>query len=81
MRGLAAIDSGALFKLLYTSALAGVSVAVIFALAIFGATRAGDMRRAGRPDRAGGYAVLGTVALVVSIAIAVIGLVLVTHKS
>jgi hypothetical protein len=81
MRALGSIDGGALVKVLYTSVLAGVSVAVVFALAIFGATRAGDMRRAGRPDRATGYAALGMVALVASIAIAVIGLVLVTRKS
>ena len=81
MSALASIDGGALVKLLYTSLIAVVSVSIVFSLAIFGATRAGDMRRAGRAERASGYAILGTVALVVAIAIAVVGLVLVAHKS
>ena len=81
MSSLAGIDGGALFKVLYSSLIAVVSVAIVFSLAVYGATRAGDMRRAGRADRAGGYAVLGTVALGLAIAIAVVGLVLVAHKS
>jgi len=81
MSALAGIDGGALLKVLYTSVIAVVSVAVVFSVAIYGATRAGDMRRAGRADRAGGYAVLGTAGLVLTIAIAVFGLVLLTHKS
>ena len=81
MNLLAGIDGGALLKMVYTSLIAGIAVAVVFSLAVYGATRAGDMRRAGRGERASGYAVLGTVALVLSIAIVVLGLVLVTHKS
>ncbi len=77
----AGIDWSDLFKLVWSSALGAVSVAIVVSLAIYGATRAGDMRRAGRPDRASGYAVLGTAALVLSVAIIVLGLVLVTHKS
>jgi hypothetical protein len=78
---LAATDGSALLKLVYTSAIGAIAGAVVFSLAIYGATRAGDMRRAGRPDRAGGYALLGTVALVLSVAIVVVGLVFVAHKS
>ncbi len=81
MNPLATVNVGALLKLIYSSLIAGVSVAVVFSLAIYGATRAGDKRRAGRGDRAGGYAALGTAALVLSIAIVVVGLVLVAHKS
>jgi hypothetical protein len=78
---LAGTDGSALLKLVYTSVIAGLAGAVVFSLAVYGATRAGDMRRAGRPDRASGYAILGTVALVLSVAIVVVGLVFLTHKS
>ncbi|MDQ6746224.1 MAG: hypothetical protein M3Z27_09470 [Actinomycetota bacterium] len=78
---LASVDTGALLKLLVTSLVAGVSVSVVFSLAILGAARSGDMRRAGRPGAAGAYAVLGAAALVLAGAIVVLGLVLVAHKS
>jgi len=74
------IDTHALLKLLYTSLLASVSVAVVFSLAIFGATRSGDMRRAGRSGPAGVFAVIGAVALVLTLAIVVYGLILVARK-
>ncbi len=44
----AATEGSALLKLLYISLIAGVAGAVVFSLAVYGATRAGDMRRAGR---------------------------------
>ncbi len=74
------IDTHALLKLLYTSLLAGVSVAVVFSLAIFGATRSGDMRRSGRSVQASVFAALGAVALVLTLAIVVYGLILVARK-
>jgi Na+/H+-dicarboxylate symporter len=77
----ALIDTGALVKLLYTSLIAGVSVAVIFSVAILGATRSGDLRREGRTGAATAYAVLGGVALALSIGIVIVGLILVAHKS
>ncbi len=77
---LALIDTGAMLKVLYTSLLAGVSVAVVFSLAIFGATRSGDMRRAGRSGLAGAFAAVGAVALVLTLAIVVYGLILVVRK-
>jgi hypothetical protein len=75
------IDTGALLKLLYTSLIAGVGVAVIFSFAILGATRSGDMRRQGRSGAASAFAVLGMVSVVLALAIVVLGLVLVVHKS
>ncbi len=76
----ALIDTHALLKVLYASLLAGVSIAVVFSLAILGATRAGDMRRAGRDGASAAYAALAAVALAVSAAIVVYGLILVTRK-
>jgi hypothetical protein len=54
----AAIDWGKLFELVWAGALAGVAVAVTFALMILGATRATDARRADRGGVAMGFAAL-----------------------
>jgi hypothetical protein len=75
------IDTSALLKLLYSSLIAGVSVAVVFSVAILGATRSSDMRRNGRTVPAGAYAVLSVVALTLAAAIVVYGLVLMARKS
>jgi hypothetical protein len=77
----AAIDSGALLKMLYSSAIAGVTVTVVFSLAILGATRSSEMRRAGRTGAATAYAALAGVGLLAAAAIAVYGVILVAHKS
>ncbi len=75
------IDTGALLKLLYSSLAAGVSVSVVFSLAILGATRSSDMRRSGRSAAASAYAALTVVALIVAAGIVVYGLVLMARKS
>jgi hypothetical protein len=75
------IDTGALLKLLYSSLVAGVSVAVVFSLAVLGVTRSSDMRRSGRGAAASAYAALAVLALVLAAAIVVYGLVLMARKS
>lgn len=75
------VDTTALLKLLYSSVLAGVGVTVVFSLAILGATRSSDMRRAGRSGAAGAFAALAALALVLSTAVVAYGLILVAHKS
>jgi hypothetical protein len=77
---IALIDTHALLKVLYASLIAGVSIAVVFSLAILGATRASDMRRAGRDGASAAYAAVAAVAVVLSTAIVVYGLILVTRK-
>jgi hypothetical protein len=77
----ALIDIHALVKMLYSSLLAGVGVAVVFSIAILGVTRSSDMRRAQRPGAATAYAALATLGLLFSCAIVIYGLVLVAHKS
>src|SRR5205807_7965262 len=52
----AAIDTTALLKMVYSSLLASVVVAVVFSTALLGAIRASDMRRAGRGITATAYA-------------------------
>lgn len=77
----AAVDTAALVKLLWTSLAAVLSVAVVFSLAIFGAARSGDLRRAGRRGRASVYGAVGVLATVLSVGIVIFGLVLVARKS
>jgi len=77
----AAINTGALLKMLYTSLLASVAIAVIFSLAILGATRSSDMRRARRTRPATAYAALAGAGLILTAAIIAYGLILVANKS
>jgi hypothetical protein len=77
----AAIDAGALAKMLYTSLLACIGVAVIFSFALFGAIRAFDMRRSHRSVAAAAYGTLATTGVIVIVAVVVYGLALVAHKS
>ena len=77
----ALIDTGALAKVAYYSLAAGISVALVFSLAVFGAIRSGDMRRDGRQGAAIGFAALAVAGAVLASAIVVYGLVLLAHKS
>jgi Na+/H+-dicarboxylate symporter len=77
----ALIDTGALAKVAYISLLAGVVVAVVFSLAVLGATRSSDMRRDGRQAAATAYAALAVLAATAAAGIVVYGLVLMAHKS
>ena len=70
-----------LVKMIYASLIAGLSIALVFSIAVFGVTRSNDMRRAHRPGPSARYATLGMLALLASAAIAIAGLILVVHKS
>jgi hypothetical protein len=76
----AAIKWTALAKMLYASLAAGLSVALIFAIAILGAVRSTDMRRTGRGRAAAGYAALAAVGVALALGVVVYGLILVAHK-
>jgi hypothetical protein len=76
----AAVDAGALVKMLYSSLLAGLSVSIVVSLAIYGVTRSSDMRRLHRGGAATAYAVLALVAAVLTAALVVYGLILLTRK-
>ena len=78
---LAAVDVGALVKMLYSAVAAGLSVAVIFSIVILGSVRSIDMRRAGRGTAAAAYAALATVGVALVVGVVVFGLILVAHKS
>jgi hypothetical protein len=75
------LASSALIKMLYSSLVAGVSVAVVFSLAVFGAVRSSDMRRAHKTRAATAYSVLTAFGLLASAAIVAYGLYLLAHKS
>lgn len=75
------VDTGALLRLVYTSLLSAVGVTVIFTLAVYGATRAADMRRARRPSAAAVYLGVAALSLVLTTSAVVYGLVLVAKKA
>jgi hypothetical protein len=77
----AAINVGALLKMVYASVLAGIAIAVIFSLVILGATRSSDRRRERRTGAATAYTALAGAGLLLTSAIVVYGLILVAHKS
>jgi membrane protease YdiL (CAAX protease family) len=58
----AAIDWGKLLELVWASAVAGIAVAIVFALLILGATRASDHRRTGESTAATAYLTLAVLA-------------------
>ena len=61
---IAAIDLGKLVELVWASLIAGVAVAVCFALVIVGLTRAADCRHNRRAGPASAYVMLSAVATV-----------------
>jgi hypothetical protein len=75
------LGAAALLKMVYSSIIAGVSVALVFSIAVFGVIRSSDMRRVRRGGASARFAALGVMALLASAAIAVGGLILVIHKS
>jgi hypothetical protein len=75
------IAASPLLKMFYSALVAGVGVAVVFSLAIFGAIRTSEERRTGRTTAATAYAVVAVCGLLLSAAVVVYGLILVGHKS
>ena len=76
----AAIDTAALLKMLYSSLLASITIAVIFAITVFGAIRAAEHRRANRNTAAVAYGALATVGVLVATGIVIYGLMLIARK-
>ena len=76
----AAIDWGQLLELVWTAALAGVAVAVSFALIILGAARASESRRSDRAAAATAYGALSVVATLVFLGGVVFAVVVISAK-
>jgi hypothetical protein len=74
------IDWSKILEVVRSAVVAGIGVSVIYAVAVYGATRASDMRRAGRATIAAAYGVLGFAGFAVSLAAIVYGVVLITSK-
>ena len=77
----AAIDAGLLLRVLYTAFAAGVGASLVFSLAVYGLVRSNDMRREHRSLAAAGFGALGGVAVLLTVALVVFGLVLLARKS
>ena len=75
------VDTQALWRTVVASFAAGVGVALVFSLAILGATRLADMTQDGRRVAAVAYGVLALVALAAAAAVVTIGIIVMTSKS
>ena len=65
----------------YTAFAAGVGASLVFSLAVYGLVRSTEMRREQRTAAAASYGLLGAVALALTAALIVFGLILLAHKS
>jgi hypothetical protein len=79
--GLAAIlETKELLETVAVSVIAGVGVAIVFSIAVYGATRFADLSRDERPIAATAAAVTGVLAFAACIAVAVFGIIVMTNK-
>jgi len=77
---LAAVDFGKLFELMWVAVLAGLATGVLFATLLYGATRATDLRREGRPGAATAAYVVAAGAALACLAGITFGLTVVVSK-
>lgn len=76
-----AVEWGDVVDVLWVSAVSGIGVTALFAVAIFGATRSADLRRNGYAGAAGLYAALMVLAGSGVAAAVVFGIIVMTHKT
>jgi hypothetical protein len=74
------VDWGKLGQVIVYSLAAGVGVAVCFSLAIVGATRFDEMRRAGGGAAAAAYALLAALGLAATVGAAAVAIIVMTSK-
>jgi hypothetical protein len=74
------IDSNAAWQAVWTAAVAGIGVTVVFSLAVLGATRSTDLRRADRVAASVLYALLAVLGLAATIGAVVYAITLITTK-
>jgi uncharacterized membrane protein YhaH (DUF805 family) len=55
------VDGGALWQTVWTAAVAGIGISIVYSIAVLGSSRSLDMRRAGRASARAWYAVLALV--------------------
>ena len=74
------VNWNAAWQAVWTAAVAGVGVTVVFSLAVYGATRTADMRREDRPGQAAFYGAVALVAVGGTLAAVVYAITLITTK-
>jgi uncharacterized membrane protein YidH (DUF202 family) len=74
------VDWDAIGKVVIAAFVAGIGVTVVFATAIYGATRFADMRRDGRSGEALALGVFTALALAACAGAVVLGIVVMTQK-
>lgn len=77
---LAVIEWDKIGELLYVAPLAGLAVAITYALMIVGWARAGEARRDGSGGVALAYSALGTVATIAFLGVVVFGVTIIINK-
>jgi hypothetical protein len=74
------VQTGDLVQTVIASLIAGVGITAVFSLAIWSGARFADLSRDGRTVAAGAAAALGGLALVVTVAAVVVGILVMTSK-
>jgi hypothetical protein len=74
------IETKELLQTVVASVVAGVGVTVVFSTAIWGLARFADLSRAERPFAAGAAAALAALALMVTLAAVIFGIVIMSSK-
>jgi hypothetical protein len=74
------IDGHAAWQAVWTAAVSGIGITIVFSLAVLGATRSTDMRRSDRPGQAAVYVALALVGLAATLAAVVYAITLITTK-
>jgi len=74
------INWNAAWQAIWTAAVAGVGVTVVFSFAVLGATRTADMRRDDRPGQAAFYGVVALAGVAATLGAVVYAITLITTK-
>jgi hypothetical protein len=74
------VETKELLETIVASIVGGVGVTVVFSIAIWGAARFADLSRGDRPLAAGGAAAVTVLALAVTAASVVLGIIVMTSK-
>jgi hypothetical protein len=74
------IDGQAAWQAIWTAAVSGVGVTIVFSLTVLGATRSTDMRRNDRPGQAAMYGVLALLGLAATLGAVVYAITVITTK-
>jgi len=74
------IDVDALWQTVWTAAVAGVGVSVVFSVAVLGGTRSLERRREERSGSAAAYGVVALLGVAGTLAAVVFGVLLITTK-